>query len=380
VRIRSLFAIGTMLVATVVVPAQAAGAAPTTAAKSPVCNAVAQNEDAAHDGRSCTTLPAAPVQKWSVDLGSSASYPIIADGKVFVVTASSSGSYGGDLYALDATTGKAAWGPVPLSATYFWFALAFGDGNVYVNDFNGTVTAYNASTGSQVWAQTTSYFSGAPVVSNGVVYVQGPGPVYALSAKTGAILWTSGDLDGDGSSVSADSTGVYVAAGCSWFRLSLKTGKVLWSGNSGCDGGGGGTTYLADGLDFETVGDLIVNASTGHTEGTFTGTPAFNGDDGYFASGTSLFSENVSTRTPVFTTALPSDATTSPVIAGKVVYVGAANSTVYGVNIKNGKIVWAQSVPGVPGGGGQYSSPVSDIAVGNGLLVVPTGSTVTAFG
>jgi hypothetical protein len=37
-------------------------------------------------------------------------------------------------------------------------------------------------------------------------------------------------------------------------------------------------------------------------------------------------------------------------------------------------------LPGVPGGGAQYSSPTSDIAVGQGLLVVPTGDHVTAFG
>src|SRR5205085_12492210 len=32
------------------------------------------------------------------------------------------------------------------------------------------------------------------------------------------------------------------------------------------------------------------------------------------------------------------------------------------------------------GGGGQFTDPVSDIAVGNGLLVVPAGNTLTAFG
>ncbi len=49
-------------------------------------------------------------------LNGDASYPIIADGKVFVATANPGGSYGGWLYALNATTGKVAWGPVPLSA------------------------------------------------------------------------------------------------------------------------------------------------------------------------------------------------------------------------------------------------------------------------
>ncbi len=98
--------------------------------------------------------------------------------------------------------------------------------------------------------------------------------------------WSTPYLDGDGSSVSANSTGVYVAAGCSWFRLSLTTGAVIWSGNQGCGGGGGGTTYLSNGLDFETVGSLVVSAGTGKTFGTFSGTPAFSGVNGYFANGT----------------------------------------------------------------------------------------------
>lgn len=162
--------------------------------------------------------------------------------------------------------------------------------------------------------------------------------------------------------------------------MSLTTGAVIWSGNKGCNGGGGGTSYLSQGLDFETVDDLIVEASSGATEGTFSGTPAFSGSDGYFAVGSSIYCENVRTLTPVFTASLPSSAVTSPVIAGDVLYVGTANSMVYGVSTRTGRIVWSAARPGAPGGGAQYSSPISDIGIGQGLLVVPTGEAVTAFG
>jgi outer membrane protein assembly factor BamB len=344
------------------------------------CLATAEHEDAFHDGLSCTTLPAQPTQKWSVTLNGDASYPIIAAGKVFVATANPGGSYGGWLYALNALTGKVAWGPIPLGATYYWFALAYGDGNVYVNNFDGTVSAYNASTGRQAWSQGTTDFSGYPVAYNGVVYVQSAASVYALSEKTGAELWESAYLDGDGSAVSVNSTGVYLAGGCSWYRLSLTNGAVIWSGNSGCGGGGGGTTYLSNGRDFETVGDFIVNASTGKTVGTFSGVPAFLGTNGYFANGSDIFCENVKTLTPVFTAPLPSAAATSPVIAGQTLYVGTLNSEVYGLSTTTGKVTWHAALPGVPGGGAQYSSPTSDIAVGQNLLVVPTGDHVTAFG
>ena len=373
--------LATAVLLALLTPASIAAAADSpSAATTSQCRATTHHEDASHNGLSCTTLPADPVNKWSVTLNGDASYPVIAGGKVFVATAAPGGSYGGSLYALNASTGKVVWGPVALSGTYYWFALAYGDGNVYVNDFDGTVTAYSASTGDQVWTQATDYFSGEPVAYNGVVYVQGAGPVYALSEQTGQVLWQSPYLDGDGSSLSANASGVFVAAGCSWFRLSLTTGAVIWSGNSGCTGGGGGTTYLSNGRDFETVGNLVVSQASGKTLGTFTGVPAFSGADGYFANGSSVLCENVKTLTPVFTATVPSTIVTSPVIAGQILYVGTENSEVYGLSTTTGKVIWQGTLPGVPGGGAQYSSPTSDIAVGGGLLVVPTGTQVTAFG
>ena len=119
---------------------------------------------------------------------------------------------------------------------------------------------------------------------------------------------------------------------------------------------------------------------TGNTQGTFSGVPAFSGTDGYFANGSALFCENVKTLTPVFTAPVPSTIVACPVIAGQRVYVGTANAGVYALSTTNGEVVWHGALPGVPGGGGEYSSPPSDIAVGQGLLVVPTGKQVTAFG
>jgi outer membrane protein assembly factor BamB len=364
----------------VLAPSSLAGAQSATSSSG--CDAVAQHEDASHSGSSCTTLVSSPPELWTLALNGSSSYPLIADGMVFVTTSDQGGSYGGWLYAIDQATGKIAWGPVPLSGTYYSFTLAYDNGTVFVNNFNGTITAFEASTGSQLWAQNTSDFSGNLVASNGVVYVQGSGPVYAVSETTGAILWVSPDLDGDGSSLSVDATGVYVAAGCSWFGLSLTTGAKLWSGNDGCDGGGGGTTYLDDGRVFADANfgsPLVLNESTGATVGTYSGTPAFSGSNGYFVNGDTLFAENVSTLTPVFTVTLPASATTSPVIAGNIVYVGAG-SNVYGISDSTGAVVWTGALPGPAGGGAQYSSSISDINVGDGLLVVPVGDTLIAFG
>jgi len=345
-------------------------------------NATGHRQDASHSGASCTTLPSSPEQQWSVTLAGQVSYPLIANGRVFVTTSSSTGEYGGWLYALDAATGENAWGPVPLTGTYYWSSLAYDAGTVFVNNFDGAITAFDAVTGAQRWAQRTEYFAGELVARNGIVYQHGAHAVHALSALTGEIVWTSYSLDGTGSSISVDDEGVYVAAGCSWYRLSLTTGKVVWSANRGCGGGGGGVTYPTATRVFMKHSSntaYVFDKATGEIVGTYGGLPAFYGSTVYLANDKMIVAEDIVTLAPKFTAQLPAVVTTSPVVAGGIVYVGAGTN-VYAVDGTSGQITWTGSVPTQSGGGTQFSSPTSDIAVGNGLLVVPAGNTLTAFG
>ncbi|HEX3426542.1 MAG TPA: PQQ-binding-like beta-propeller repeat protein [Acidimicrobiales bacterium] len=338
------------------------------------CPDVADHITPSRSGYSCTPLAPNAGKVWSITLNGQASYPIIAGGRVFETTSNSSGSYGGDLYAIDGATGNIDWGPVPLGGTYYDFPMAYDNGTLFVDNFDGQITAFNPATGAQLWATSTGDFSGEPVATGGVIYVQGSS-VYAVSESTGAILWSTA-VDGDGSAVGVDSTGVYDNGGCSQTRLSL-AGAVVWNDNSGCSGGGGGTSYLGGGLFFSVTGNRVVNESTGAGAGTFSGTPAFDGGNAFIASGTALYSETVPSLTPRFSVTLPSSVTAGPVIANGVVYVGTANDEIYGLSTANGAIVSTKSLPGAAGGGG--SSNPSDIGIGDNLLVVPTGATVTAF-
>ncbi|HZU58344.1 MAG TPA: PQQ-binding-like beta-propeller repeat protein [Actinocrinis sp.] len=374
---RSLFASITTLTCASALAMVAVPASATESATTATCPAVAHHVDASRTGKSCTTLSATPHQKWSVTLDGSVSYPIIAAGKVFVTTANPGGNSGGQLYALDAATGKVVWGPVALSGTYYFFALAYDGGELFTNNFDGTVTAFDPATGAQLWSTATVYFSGEPVATGGVVYVYGSGHVVALSESTGAVNWQA-SVDGDGGSLAVDGSGVYANGGCSQTHISL-TGAVLWNDNDGCTGGGGGTSYLTSSLFFSDTGDHILKKTTGTAVGTFTGTPAFSHGNAFFADGTQLSSEALSNFALRFTTTLPSQIVAGPVIAGNVVYLGSADNKLYGVSTSTGKIVVTLPLPGTPGGGGEYFAPPSDINVGDGLLVVPTGSTVTAF-
>jgi outer membrane protein assembly factor BamB len=359
--------------------ATAAMAAPAAASVSTACPDTAHGEDAAHDGHNCSAVPPNASQLWSVTLNAPASYPVIAGGRVFVTTSSPGGSYGGDLYALDASTGKTVWGPVSLSGTYYYFPLAFAGGRVFANNFDGTVTAFNAATGAQEWSTPTNNFSGEPVVSQGTVWVDGSDGVTGLSAKTGAMEAQSGELDGNGATLGVDGSGVYLSAGCSQIKLSLAA-EVVWDDNAGCDGGGGAPSSLWRGRMYGREGDEILDQSTGAKEGTFTGVPAFSGGTGYFANGTTVSAVKVSNNKAQWTATLPATITEGPVVTPSAVWVATDAPSLVALDPSTGSVLSAITLPGIPGGGGEYSGDPADLGVGNNILVVPTGAIVTAFG
>ena len=68
----------------------------------------------------------------------------------------------------------------------------------------------------------------------------------------------------------------------------------------------------------------------------------------------------------------------APAVNKSGVYVSTGCQTQIKLSL-SGQTLWDHAARG-PGGGGQYSGAPSDIGIGNNVLVVPTGSTVTAFG
>jgi outer membrane protein assembly factor BamB len=101
------------------------------------------------------------------------------------------------------------------------------DGRVFVNDFDGTVTAFNAATGAQNWSTATQDFSGVPVASHGEVWIQSGGSIYGLSEKNGAIQTESSYIDGDGGTPGVDANGVFLSTGCQTQAKLSFTGTVI---------------------------------------------------------------------------------------------------------------------------------------------------------
>jgi len=77
-------------------------------------------------------LPPQSAPTWTHNLGAPVSFPLVANGMVFVATANTDGSYGNELYALDAQTGAVVWGPVAVSGTYFGSGLTYENGRVFL--------------------------------------------------------------------------------------------------------------------------------------------------------------------------------------------------------------------------------------------------------
>ncbi|MGO8956405.1 MAG: PQQ-binding-like beta-propeller repeat protein [Streptosporangiaceae bacterium] len=365
-------------------------------------DSVAYQVDPAHDGNQArghlhaTSL----AKKWTRTLsgpgdGSAeagdVSYPVIAGGRVFV-TVENAQSYGTVLYALSARTGATDWS-VGLGGTYGFSALAYDGQRLFALNYNGVLTAFTASTGHEDWSVQLPVeyaFTAPPTAFNGVVYVSGSGTggaIYAVSEAGGALLW--GLLlpsAGDKSSPAVDTTGIYLSYACQHdFRFRLD-GRLGWYVHQSCSGGGGSTAVLhgnfvyARGASIDSP--LILTKSKGRPAGSFAShtAPAFAGRTMFTLQNGVLVAVDAS-GSPNRWSFGNGNLVTAPVVSNGTVYVGASNGTVYGVSASKGKQVWtgmAGSVVLPPDE--QNADVLIGMSIGGGLLVVPAGSQLTAFG
>lgn len=194
--------------------------------------------------------PESPVDvAWTFDGGtpSMSGSPVVGDGTVYI---GGSGDPGG-LTALDASTGEETWA-TPTDG-YLASAPAISGDTVYVATTGGEVRAIDRRTGEQGWSVDVGHgFRGSsPVVLNGTVYVgsigrkpdvvsgDGAGAQYespallALDADTGEESWRYDDVaprDYIASSPASDGERVYCT--CSdgnLYALSAGSGAVVWT-------------------------------------------------------------------------------------------------------------------------------------------------------
>ena len=285
-----------------------------------------------------TTITSANVStlapKWKIAtpiLNKIVGSPVIANGVLYI------GTVEGTVSAYNITTGANIWtfyakGPIYGSPTISGGIAYFGSVNFPSEDLIGNFAyALNISDGSVIWENYLAYGAswGSPTVANGLVYFgsahkeptsynSGSGGAYAFNALTGQTVWNFSTLYGIwGFGISLDPTNM---------NLYMDTGNPCTSMGVPGDGCSG------------TVLDL--NPATGSTIWSYH-VPDVSGDD---------------------------DLPTQPLFSNGNLYVIGKSGIFYSLNAFTGAINWQYNT-GTTGDSGGYSSP----ALYNGMLYFGDG-------
>lgn len=337
-------------------------------------------------------------QKWAVNFGQPASYPVIADGRVFVTVRKPSSTYGTKLYSLDAATGEIMWSK-DLGGTYWWSALCYENGRVFALNYDGMLRAYSAWDGDLVWSRQLTgqwSFDSAPTVGGGIIYTAGAGSagtLYAVSADTGAVLWTAPVANGNSSSPALGIEGVYVSYAClRAYGFAPGDGSLLWRNVTGCSGGGGKTTALHNNRLYardSSLGNAVFDAWTGAQTGTFVSRtiPAFRGTTGFFMNGqqsslgSKLEARDLEGNNLLWSFGGDGRLMTAPLVVNDHVYVGSTTGKLYALDKATGNEAWSTSVGSELAINDEHGvgQPPAGLASADGLLVVPTKTALVAY-
>ena len=198
------------------------------------------------------TWPEQLTRRWKIDVGTGYATPLIAGNRLYIFSRQGENEV---MQALDAESGKSLWRTeYPVSFTMNSAAVRHGpgpkstpilfNGRLYSIGMTGTVTAFDAATGKQLWQKAGSStlmpmytsHSFSPVVERGLVifHVGGhdKGALTAYDLNTGEVKWSwGGDGPGYGSPMVAEFGGVRQLVTNTQGKLigiDPGTGALLW--------------------------------------------------------------------------------------------------------------------------------------------------------
>jgi outer membrane protein assembly factor BamB len=244
----------------------------------------------------------------------------VANGLVYVAVYMYSSYFGGELYALNASTGAQVWDYQPVA----WLPTSpvVWDGEVYVGDSTGCVTALDATSGDQLWSvDVCNYGVSNLCVVNGTVYVgTQTETVQALDALTGRTVWTDSIVGGVDSSCPAVADGiVYVS--------------TSYGGNSvsGVHHGGLCALNAATGASIwnVTVGSIMQSSPAVADGVVFVGSDDTSIPFLPLINGHSVYAFNGTTGAMIWSYVTGGSVVSSPAIANGLLYVGSDDDKVY---------------------------------------------------
>lgn len=350
----------------------------------------------AHDGTTAfnppLTLPLAEV--WRRDFDAALSYPLIADGRVFVAYALTGSTYGAYVLALDETTGATLWGPIYIDGTYYFAGIAYEAKRLFVLNFDGLLQAFDAASGELDWSVQLPgqhAFTSSPSVSGGIVYAGGAGSggtVYALDAVTGEVLWTHSVENGDSSSPAVADGSVFVSYACPQvYSFDAVTGTQNWHYSGPCEGGGGDTAVARGGRLYvrdwtSSPRGYVFDSDSGGVLDRFEAQtiPAIGASEGYFLQSGTLRGIGLEGQDVHWSFAGDGGLVTAPIVVDNAVFVGSDSGMLYGLDSASGHVGWSINVgAGIPETREGDAIVVPGLAAGDGLVLVPTEVGLVAY-
>ena len=253
------------------------------------------------------------------------------------------GSYDGNVYALNATTGTKLWNysidsSIESSPGSIYSSPAVVDGVVYIGSYDGDVYALNATSGAKLWNYPTGKgIESSPAVLDGVVYVASDFVVYALNSSTGSEIWNHHT----GSILSSPSVhngyvfiGSYDGYVCG---LNASTGAQIWKYQTqdsvisspavanGCVyvGSEDNNVYCLNASD----GNKIWQSPTGYW--VWSSPAVANGNVYVGSEDNSIYCLNASTGAKQWTYETGNFVDSSPAIVNNTLYVGSDDNNIY---------------------------------------------------
>jgi outer membrane protein assembly factor BamB len=141
--------------------------------------------------------------------------------------------------------------------------------------------------------------------------------------------------------------------------------------------------YAPDG-NLGTYTGQTLNATTGAALGTFTALypPAVGTQNAFLTLGGSLSAVSVGSNAVAWTFAGDGALNTSPLLVNQAVIVGSEGGNLYALDAMTGTQLWTINVGSrilASPDGSQLNTPLSGMAAGDGVLIVPLGTGIVCF-
>jgi len=294
--------------------------------------------------------------KWKFETKSRvSSSPAVFGGVVFFE------SYDGTFYAVDAGTGHLKWkfqtagerrfegkhlhGALPAAEVmpdpfdFYLSSAAAWNGAIYFGSGDGNIYSLDAASGRLIWKfQTGDVVHASPAIADGVLFIGSwDSYFYAFDATTGKEIWRlkTGEDPNIHNQVGIQSSAVVAGGlvyfGCrdsNFYAVDVKTGKKQWTFNNK------GSWVIAS----AAAQDGRVYFSTSDS-GMFYALDAKNGNQ--------IFSLSFD-HWPMFS---------SPAIAGRMLYLGSHQGKLLAIDLEKQKTVWTFQTDGSRQNGPAYTKP-----------------------